>query len=155
MKPLFRNILVAVAAAGLLAGAAGAQSAVESAVKARQAHMQLQGFNMAPLAAMARGELPYDAEQAAALAGNLDALVNMDMAHYWPPGSAQGEIEDTRALPAIWENGSDIGAKVEAMRAAAGALNTAAGTDLAALQAAVGPVGQACGACHQSFRATE
>ncbi|MEE4346330.1 MAG: cytochrome c, partial [Paracoccaceae bacterium] len=35
---------------------------------------------------------------------------------------------------------------------AAKAMEGAAGTDLASLQAAMGPVGEACGACHKAYR---
>lgn len=155
MKPPFRNALTVAAVAGLMAGAAFAQSAVEGAVKARKAHMQLQAFDIGPLAAMAKGDVPYDAAMATMYAGNLDALTGLDFTPYFPEGSAQGQVEGTRALPAIWENIDDVKAKVAALHTATTALKAAAGTDLAALQAAIGPVGQACGACHQAYRASQ
>ena len=142
--------LAAAAGALCLAGAALAQSAVDGAVKARKAHMQLYAFNLGALGAMAKGEVDYDAAAAGAAAANIVALTTLDQSRYWPPGSAQGEAEGSRALPALWTSG-----KAAALRDAAGALAAAAGTDLASLQGAIGPVGQACGSCHESFRATE
>ncbi|MDH3264370.1 MAG: cytochrome c [Paracoccaceae bacterium] len=155
MKPLIRNALAFAAMASVMAGGALAQSAVEGAIKARKAHMQLQAFNLGPLGAMAKGEMPYDAAQASAAAGNLAALVSMNMGRYFPEGSAQGQAEGTRALPAIWENGEDVMAKVAALNEAVTALNATAGTDLASLQGAMGAVGEACGACHKAYRAPE
>lgn len=148
-----RSLLVPVLlAAALPFGAATAQS-VEAAVKARQAHMGLYAFNLGPLGAMAKGEVPYDAAAASAAAANLAALSAMDQSRYWPPGSESGAVEGSRALPAIWEPTSDIMAKAAAFNDAVTALVGAAGTDLPALQAAMGAVGGACGACHQSYRA--
>ena len=148
--------LAAVAAGALcLAGAALAQSAVDGAVKARKAHMQLYAFNLGALGAMARGDVAYDAEAAEAAAANIAALSTLDQSRYWPPGSAQGEAEGSRALPALWTSGDDVMAKAGAFRDAAGALAAAAGTDLPSLQAAMGPLGQACGSCHESYRAAE
>ncbi len=155
MKPIARNILAVAAIASVVAGGALAQSAVEGAIKARKAHMQLQAFNVGPLFAMAKGEMDYDAAQASAAAGNLAALTSMNIGRYFPEGSAQGQADGTRALPAIWENGEDVMAKMAALNEAATALNAAAGTDLAALQGAIGPVGEACGACHKAYRAPE
>lgn len=145
----------AAGAALCLAGAALAQSAVDGAVKARKAHMQLYAFNLGTLGAMAKGEVDYDAERAAQAAGNLAALASISQAGYWPQGSAQGEVEGSRALPALWTSGDDVMAKAAAFNEAVTALAGAAGTDLASLQAAMGPVGQACGACHETYRAPE
>jgi cytochrome c556 len=153
MNPVIR--LAFVAAAVSLAGGAFAQSAVEGAIKARKAHMQLYAFNLGQLGAMAKGEAPYDAAQASAAAGNLVSLAGLSLGAYFPPGSAQGEAADTRALPALWQSGDDVIAKAAALSEALAALNTAAGTDLAALQGAMGPVGEACGACHKAYRAPD
>jgi cytochrome c556 len=149
------RIVAATALAVLVAGGALAQSAFDGAVRARKSHMQLYAFNAGALGAMAKGDVPYDAALAAGHAANLVALSSLDLSAYWPAGSAKGEIEGTRALPAIWEDMAGFEGKTEALNAASVALVAAAGTDLAALQAAMGPVGQACGGCHQTYRASE
>ncbi len=136
-----------------LAGAALAQSAVDGAVKARKAQMTLYAFNLGQLGAMAKGEVPYDAAAASGAAGNLAALSSLNQMAHWPPGSAQGEAEGSRALPAIWTSGDDVMAKAMAFNEAVAAMNAAAGTDLASLQAAMGPLGASCGACHETYRA--
>jgi cytochrome c556 len=149
------TLIAAAAAIAAIAGAAVAQSAAEAAVKARKSHMQLYAFNVGTLAAMAKGDVPYDAAAATAAAANLLALSSLDQSAYWVEGSAQGEVEGSRALPAIWADGAAVMEKVGAFNSAVQGLAAAAGTDQAALQAAIGPVGAACGACHESFRATE
>jgi cytochrome c556 len=150
-----KRIVLTSAIVAIVAGGALAQSAVDGAIKARKAHMGLLAFNVGPLGAMAKGDMPYDAAMATTLATNLSHIASLDMTRYWTEGSAKGEAEGTRAQPAIWENMADVGVKAAALRDATTALAAAAGTDLAALQAAMGPVGQACGACHQTYRASE
>lgn len=149
------RLALAATVAALFAGGATAQSAVDAAVKARKAHMQLYAFNLAPLGAMAKGEVDYSAEVAQTHANNLAALATVSMAGYWPEGSAQGEVEGSRALPDLWMAGDDVMAKAVALNEAIAAMQAAAGTDLAALQGAMGPLGKACGDCHESYRASE
>lgn len=140
----------------LVAGAAGADGHVDAsiaaAVKARKAVMQLYAYNLGQLGAMAKTTVPYDAEAASKSAGNLLTLMSIDQSTLWPQGSDTASIEDTRALPAIWEKYPDIATKGMALNEAVIALDAAAGTDLAALQAAMGPAGAACGACHKAYR---
>ncbi|UWQ99100.1 cytochrome c [Rhodobacteraceae bacterium S2214] len=126
---------------------------IEAAVKARKAHMQLYSFNLATLGGMAKEEIPYDAEAASAAADNLVALSQVSQAGYWLPGSDSASVEGSRALPAIWEAGSDIGQKGADFAAAALAMQAAARTDLAALKAGMGGLGESCGGCHKPYRA--
>lgn len=129
-----------------------AQDAAAAAVKARQAHMQLYQFNLAMLGGMARGTLDYNAERARGAAANLAALTTLNQRAYWLPNTAVGEVEGSRSLPAIWEAGSTAGDKSAAMAEAATALAAVAGDGLEALQAAMRPVGGACGDCHRAYR---
>lgn len=149
----------AVAAALALAvfagsGVASAQEDHSGAVKARQAYMQINGFFMGQLAAVAKGQVAYDAAQATTIAQNLLALSRMDAGAMWPPGSDNQALPGkTRALPEIWTTFPAIIEKATAMTMALEAMVEAAGTDLASLQGAFGPVGAGCGGCHRSFRA--
>ena len=61
-------------------------------------------------------------------------------------------VDGSRALPALWENMPDVMSKASDLATAATAMETAAGTDLASLQAGMGAVGGACGACHKAYR---
>jgi cytochrome c556 len=140
-------------AATMMSGSAVAQdAAVNGAIKARQSLMQLYAFNLGQLGAMAQGKMDYDADVAGAAASNLAKLTTLNGRALWVPGSDNMTAENTRALPAIWESGSDIGAKAAAMAAAAAAMEASAGT-LAGLQGAMGALGGACGDCHKSYRA--
>ncbi|WP_425050443.1 cytochrome c [Psychromarinibacter sp. S121] len=132
---------------------AASHANVEGAIKARQSHMQLYAFNLGILGNMAKGEVAFDADAAQAAADNLAALAAISQAAYWPEGSDADSVEGTKALPAIWESGSDIGAKVAAMTEAADAMAAAAGS-LEGVQGAMGALGGACGGCHQTYRQT-
>lgn len=125
-----------------------------SEIKARQGLMNINALNIGILAGMAKGETPYDAAQAKAAADAIVAVYNLDLPMLWPAGSDNTANPASNALPAIWADGSDIGAKVEAWGQAATAMQAAAGTDLASLQGAMEGLGGSCGACHKAFRAS-
>ncbi|MCU0908688.1 MAG: cytochrome c [Rhodobacteraceae bacterium] len=147
-----RPILAVLAACAVMAlPVAAQQDPIQNAIGARKAHMQLYAHNLGVVGAMAQGAIPYDAVAAARAAANLDALAGIDETTYWPAESLG--IEGTRALPVIQETYDDYLLKQDGLKAATAALVTAAGTDLAALQAAMGALGGACGACHQTYRA--
>lgn len=131
-----------------------ADKAALSAVKARQSLMTLQAFNIGPLGGMAKGEIEYNAEAATAAATNLAALAKMDQSRMWPPGSDNAALGDdvTEALPAIWAADSKIGDAAMALVEATTALQASAGDGLDALRGAIGPVGKACGNCHENYR---
>ncbi len=156
MTKLFSGLL----ADGLcLAGAAQAEShmdakAIQGAIKALQATMQLYAFNLGILGAMAKGDAEYNADAATAAAGNLVKLSTQNQMAYWPKGSDNASAEGTKALPAIWEDMEGIVKASAAMSDAAMAMESAAGTDLASLQGAMGALGGACGGCHKAYRAS-
>lgn len=154
-KSLLAAFSVAFVSVGVLAVADGhaEKQQLEAAVKARKAQMQLYSFNLGTLGAMAKTEIAYDADVAAAAAGNLAALATINQSGYWLPGTDNVSMSGaTRALPAIWAEGSTIGAKAGAFAAAVTAMDAAAGKDLASLQAAMGALGGACGDCHKAYR---
>lgn len=129
--------------------------AIASAITARQSQMKLYAFNLGLLGDMAKGAVAYDAAAAGKAAGNLAMLSRMDQSRMWPEGSDEMSADKTRALPEIWENLPDVMAKGAAMAEAAAGMETAAGAGLEQLQAAIGPLGGACGACHKAYRAPE
>ena len=123
------------------------------AVKARQAHMQLYQFNLGYLGGAAQGKVDYDAQTAQNAANNLVALMKMDQSRMWAPGTDNMSIDGTRALPALWENFPNVMEISGGMVAAAENLAAVAGDGKDAMAAALGGVGQACGACHKAYRA--
>ena len=147
-----------VLAVAVFAGSGGvsAQENHEGAVKARLAYMQLNGFYMGQLAAVAKGQVDYDPAQATGIARSLLALATMEVGAMWPAGSGNDNpalAGKTRAKPEIWSTYPAVAEKADALTQALGAMVEAAGTDLASLQGAFGAVGAGCGGCHRSFRA--
>ena len=135
-----------VLAASLMA-TAGA-GAVDDPIKVRQALMTSQGVHLGALGAIAKGEAPYT-ELAN---GHAFAVLRISGAitSVFPEGSGSG---DTRAKPEIWEDWAKFEQAAADLEAAAAGMVEAAKTgDLAAIGAALGKVGGACGGCHKPFR---
>lgn len=124
----------------------------EGAIGARQGQFKIMALNIGVLGGMARGNIDYDAAQAQIAADNLVAISQLNQAFNWPQDSDIMAATPNRALPAIWENPDDFAAKWMAFGTAASGLQAAAGTGLEAMQAALGPVGGSCGACHDAYR---
>lgn len=150
-----RLALIAAAALALSPLAAGAQSAAD-AIKARQGYFSLLNVNMAPLAAMAKGDIAYDADVATLHAANLAALAQVNIVGLFPQGTdSDARFGETAALPAIWADMADVGAKFQGLATAVAAMQGAAGAGRAELGGAVQQVGVACKACHDSYRSKE
>lgn len=135
--------------------AAGGHAApgAQGILKARAAQMTLYSFNLGFIGDMVRGKTAYQAETAAAAANYLAAVAAADQSVIWTEGTDTTAVQGSRALPAIWQNAPDFDARVRQMATAATALSDVAGSgDMAAIGAAVGQVGTACGACHKPYR---
>ena len=145
--------IVALAAMGT--GIAATAQDLPAPVQARQGQFQIMALNIGVLGNMARGNTDYDAEAAQTAANNLVTMSQIDQSFHWPEGTDNFALEGTRALPAIWENLPDVIATWQAYGAAAQGLAAVAGTGLEPMQAALGPVGGSCGACHDAYRASE
>ena len=143
MKRMVSLGVVTFAAAAAIAGYAFAQ---EDLIAKRQALMKDNGAQATVGGKMAQGATPFDA--AAAKAAMLKLAAN---AAEIPADFAAGS-EGGDALPAIWANFADFEAKAAALKTAADAAAVAADQELEAFGPAFGAVGQACGACHQSYR---
>ncbi|MEM9248350.1 MAG: cytochrome c [Pseudomonadota bacterium] len=143
--------LAAALVASVAAPAALAQD-FGNQIKARQGLMRVQAANLGVLAAMVRGNAPYDAETARVAAANLAATGTIDQRFFWPEGSALTDAENTRALPEIWEDYADFVAEKEKFTAATVALQAAADSGLDALGPALRGVGQSCGSCHEKYQ---
>ena len=122
-------------------------------IKARQALMQIQAFNLGILGNMAKGKTEYDAKAASLAAANLVHAVSIHQPQAWAPGSDNSAVKGTRALPALWQNFPDVGAKSKELAAAVEGMNAVAGNGAEAVGGAMGRLGAACGACHKAYRA--
>ena len=151
--------LVVLTVAGLaLLGTSGASFAnnLEDAVKARQSYYQVVKFNSGPLFAMMKGSMEYDAETAQTHANNLKTLTALKNGAMWPKGSSKDDLPGkTRALAAIWADGSKVGEKGAAFRKAVAELADAAGRGKDAMAEKVKALGASCSACHKDYRAKE
>ncbi len=150
-----KKIMILAATAGLVASGAysqGEMTAAERAHQIRLAHMSLFAHNIGPLAAMAKGEMEYDADVAARNADNIAKLASVDTTSYWVEGSDSESLADSRALPAIWESPDDFYPHFDTLQEAATAAAQAAPEGQQAFAAAVGDLGKACGGCHEDYR---
>ncbi|WP_347140045.1 cytochrome c [Paracoccus sp. SSK6] len=152
MTPVKAITLAALLALPTLVAAQSAEDAAEQALEARHGFMTMLGINMGQLAGMAKGEIAYDEAMASRAAANILALTQYDAPALFIPGTSSEEIDDSDALPAIWEKPDDFRARFAALgEAAAGSADAVKGG-----QANVGPVvqklGGACKNCHDNFR---
>ncbi|MCA8878455.1 MAG: cytochrome c [Rhodobacteraceae bacterium] len=135
----------------LLPGLAPAQD-YSFNVAARKGEMDLMAINTGVLGNMAKGKTPYDADAATAAAANLVTISKITQGLLWPEGSSNADMQDTKALPKIWESYDDFLAKWDAKAKAAEALLAVAGDGVDALAPALGKLGEACTACHKEYR---
>jgi cytochrome c556 len=142
---------LAIALGAGLSQAAFSQVKPEILVKQRQAAMTLQGKYFGPLAGMAQGKVPYNADTVAFNSALLDALSRMPWDGF-APASKDAQVK-TAALPAIWSEPAKFQEAQENFhKAIEGLVAVSRGSDEAAQKAAIGAVGKACGGCHQNFR---
>jgi len=136
-------------ALGLSAGAAFAQQKPELMVKQRQAVMTLQGKYFGPLAGMAQGKVPYNAEVVKRNSAFLDNLSRMA----WDGFDPSTKDVKSAALPVVYEQQAKFKENAARLENEAHKLyQVAQNGDEAAVKAQIGAVGKACGACHNDFR---
>ena len=91
------------------------------------------------------GDSDYVSNHAKAIAG-----LGTELHTIFPEGS---NVEDSEALPVIWEEPEEFAAAVAKAEEAMAALGEAAdGGDMQAIGAAFMDVGKACKGCHERFR---
>jgi cytochrome c556 len=145
---LMKRILVI---AGALLLGVGAVVAQQDLVKSTQAEMKANGKNAGAMAAMLKGEKPYD-----------QATVDTAMAQFEDTAKKLPKLfpENTKGLkpegdysasPKIWEDKAGFDAKI----ASFAKIVTEAKAkikDLDTLKATFPAVGKECGGCHETFR---
>ena len=134
---------------GLSAGVAFAQQKPEVMVKQRQSVMTLQGKYFGPMAGMAQGKVPYNADVVKRNSAFLDNLSRMAWDGF-DPGTKDVK---SAALPAIYEQQAKFKEAASRLENEAHKLyQVAQSGDEAAVKAQIGAVGKSCGACHNDFR---
>jgi cytochrome c556 len=137
-----------VATAGYAASHAATSS--NAAVSARHAQMQMVAYNIGMLGAVAKGEVEFDTEMVQSAATNMKMLAAMDTTSLWLDGTAQGEVDGSRAKTEVWSDRAGFIAKFKQMEDAADTLMTAASLD--DVRAGMGALGGSCKACHETYR---
>ena len=148
IRTMIKRILAVTALC--LIGATSVVSA-ENQHENREAAMKKIGGAIGGLAAIAKGQKPYDAEVVKTSLSTVSATIKL-FPTYFPPGS---ENDDKVASPKIWENKADFEAKAAKLGADAEALLAQLPADQAAVGAALGTLGENCGACHGAYRLKE
>ena len=121
-------------------------------IEARQGEMELRSFSAGPLFYMAKGEMPYDAEQAAKLANNLKVLLQLDIGAAWAAGTGNDKYPGkTEAKPEIWSTYPEVAEHGKEYANAVNELAAVAGNGLDALRSKIGGLGDACKGCHDDF----
>jgi cytochrome c556 len=140
---------LAALALGVAAGVSFAQVKPETLVKQRQAVMTLQGKYFGPLAGMAQGKLPYNADVVRRNAGFLDNLSRMP----WDGFDPSTKDVKSNALPEVFGNPGKFKEAASRLENETHKLyEVSQGGDEAAVKAQIGAVGKACGGCHDNFR---
>jgi cytochrome c556 len=126
-----------------------AQAKPEQLVKQRQAAMTLQGKYFGPIAGMAQGKIPYNADVVARNATYLENLSQMP----WDGFNESTKDVKSAAKPEIWAEPKKFQEAADRLQAETVKLAAAArAKDEAGVKAQWGAVGKACGACHDQFR---
>ena len=145
-----KSLLAAsLAVAVMMSGEALAQAKPDTLVKQRQSAMTLMGKYFGPMAGMAQGKVPYNAQVVQRNAGFLDNLSRMP----WDGFADSTKDVKSAALPAIWAEPTKWSDAADRLQNEASKLYAVSRSgDEAAVKAQIGAVGKACGACHESFR---
>lgn len=147
-----KSMYAALLAAGTLAvslPAAAQFQKPEDAVKYRKGAFTVMANHFGRIGAMAQGRVPFDAKVAAENAELVAALSKLPFTAF-VDGTDKG---DTRAKPEIWSERAKFDAAATKMQEEVTKLAAAAKAGNAdQVKAAFGATGQACKACHDSYR---
>ena len=152
MKLKSGNRVGQVLAGALLAGAIGSALAApkpEDAVAYRQGILRAMGWNVGPMGAMVKGDVPFDVKRFAFLAGRTASLAPMALEGFTP------DTKDAKshARPELWENMDDFRTRMGKLRDATAALaSEAQGGDEARIKQQFSETVQVCKGCHDEYR---
>ncbi|MBN9004630.1 MAG: cytochrome c [Rhizobiales bacterium] len=144
---MIRPVIVA----GVLLLGLGAVSAQQDAVKNAQTVMKTTGKNTGALAAMVKGDKPYDQATVDASLAVLEETAKKLPALFPEGMKGLPSDDDYSASPKIWENKADFAAHIATFAKTVTDAKSSV-KDLATLKAAVPVIGKACGGCHETYR---
>lgn len=154
MKSFKKSTVCIAISAAIIATASFAASHTSKssnpAVAARHAQMQVIAYSIGILGGMAKGEIEFNAEMASSAATNMNKLAALDAASLWLEGTAQGDVDGSRAKAEIWTDMAGFAGKFDQLEVASAALMGATSVD--DVRAGMGAIGGACKACHEGYR---
>ena len=134
----------------LASGSTTAQVKPEDVIKYRQSVYKIVGWNFGPMAAMVKGEKPYDKEAFARHAMIVSQMSPLAMEGF-AAGSDKGA--DTKAKPEIWTKSADFKEKMDKMVGESKKLAAIASTgSFDEIKKQFGATGGACKACHDDYK---
>jgi cytochrome c556 len=150
---LLKKTAVATAAAAIAVAAATtalAQPKPEQFVKQRQSALALIGWYFGPMGAVAKGEAPFNKDDAVRRTTNLVALSKMPWEGFV---AGTDNVGNTKALPAIWTQNAKFKEAATKMETEMVKLAAAANAgNEAEFKKQFGVVGGTCKGCHDDFR---
>lgn len=139
----------AIAAGVFLVGVAvTAVFAQDGTHEARSALMKKNGAAAGALAAIAKGEKPYDAEVIKTALTTISETAKV-FPDQFKPGTETG---DKAASPKIWQNMDDFKARAAKLGTDAETILAQLPTDAAGVGGALKTLGANCGGCHEIYR---
>ena len=152
-------VLVSFALLAALISAAGmAQLSTDDQIKYRQSGYTFMAWNMGRIKAqVVDGDVPYDPGQVQAAADVIAAIANSGMSALFGPGTDEGTgWKPTRLKSEFFDELDKVGDIAGRFIEEANKLQEVAATeDEAAIARQFNNLGQACGSCHDNYRASE
>ncbi len=146
---MLKGIALASAVAGLVSAPLFAQAKPEDAIKYRQGAYRVIGWNMGPMAAVVKGEVPYNKEDFARRA-EIVAFVSKLTLEGFTPGTDKGE---TKVKPEAFAKMDDFKAKMTKMNEETAKLAAVAKTgSFDDIKKQFGATGASCKACHDDYK---
>jgi cytochrome c556 len=128
---------------------AHAQVKSDDAIKYRQSVYRVMAWNFSPMAAMVKGEMPYNKDVFARHAANVEFVSKLAMEGF-SPGSDKG---DTKAKPEIWAKMDDFKGKMTRMNDEAAKLaQIAKSGSIDDIKKQFGATASSCKACHDEYK---
>ena len=125
-------------------------SLADDSLEYRQGVMNIFSWNLKPMGAAVKGEIPYDAEKFSRHARDLAAAASLNLLAGFPEGSDEGE---TDAKGEIWFEWNDFTAKLRDLQEKSSALEKAASSgDLNQIRPAFGATARTCKQCHKKYK---
>lgn len=148
MRKIF--LTLSAIAVAFVTGNAAAQAKPEDVIKYRQSVYKVMGWNFGPMAAMVKGDKPYDKDTFARNALIVSQLSPLAMEGF-AAGSDKGA--DTKAKAEIWTKSADFKEKMDKMVSETKKLATVASSGtFDEIKKQFGATGGTCKACHDDYK---